>query len=1075
MPMTNPEKNSLSFKGLLEGVVRHRVKIMVAIGVLTLLFVTQVPNLHIKTSIYDLVIKDLPETARYSEFKEVFGSDEIIRVVVKAENVFDPATFRKIAELANSATEIEGVRRVISLPGIKKDVDPGDTWSLDRFAAMVAPVAIFRKNLISEDHKASVLTLVLEDQADRDKVIHSVREMIAGASKDLSIYQIGMPLVSEALANFTKKDFFTLPPITFLIIIVILFFLFRNLACLLLPLACVVMALIWTFGLMALTRTPLSMLTMIVPVFLIAVGTAYCLHVGSEYLTAAKHTESPTEAAVHTFSLVSFPTALAVLTTVIGLGSLLINRIVAIREFAIFSCFGMFSLLVIVLTFFPAALSVFPLPKRTGEETNITPHFFDRFLDWVVNLHLHKQKITLPILGAVVLLSILGIFRIRVETSPIEYFKRDTEVSRHFHDIYRDLSGSFPVNVVMASEEQDYFEDPEHLKEIGTLQKYLETLPFVDKTVSFAEYMKLVNYAMNQFDPEFYTLPEEGFEVRMLMNNYRIMLGDDMYSRFMNPELNKANILLFTHIASSRDFLKIRDDILAHVKANFSKDLKWDVTGLGMVVSASSDLLTKGQVKSLSITVALVFGIMFLLFLSSKVGLIAIIPNIFPIVVVFGVMGWLGIELSMVTSLIASIAIGLAVDDTIHYLVRYNREFKNSLDDKLALRQTIMQVGRPIVFTTLTIGVGFSILTLSSFKPTAIFGILMVITMFSALVGDLIILPSLMLHVELVTLWDLLRLKIGRDPHLGIPIFGGLTRTQAHYVLMAGALREFQAGEVLFRKGDPSDFMYAVLSGEMDVMDPVMIDGQPDASGSARFITRLKGGDLLGEMGFIRSVPRSATVIATEPGELLQINWRMFKRLQWLYPPTAHKFYYNLITVLSDRLERSTDRLTEISRIDYITGLVNKRGFLEVLGREVHRAKRYESKLSLCLMRMELDSTNQELDHDEKDRLLKLLAGILSGGVRRSDTLGRVDTHMFGLIIPHASASEAEQISERLWGSLGEEARQDGENSVRVAFGLVEFRAEADESETDFFGRANKELLKAMEAEQHLTFTVPDK
>jgi hypothetical protein len=905
-------------------------------------------------------------------------------------------------------------------------------------------------------------------------VIQSVREMIAGASKDLSLYQIGMPLVSEALANFTKKDFFSLPPITFVIIAVILFFLFRNFACLALPLSCVALALVWTFGLMALTETPLSMLTMIVPVFLIAVGTAYCLHIGSEYLTSAQETESRTEATVSTFSLVSFPTALAVLTTAIGLGSLLVNRIVAIRQFAIFSCFGMFSILVIVLTFFPAALSIFPLPKKKSDETKITPRFFDRFLDWVVNLDLHKQKVTLPILGALVLFCIIGILRIRVETSPVEYFKKNTEVSRHFHDIYRDLSGSFPVNVVMASEEEDYFEDAEHLGEIETLQTFLETLPLVDKAVSFAEYMKLVNYAMNQFDPEFYTLPEEGFEVRMLMNNYRIMLGDDMYSRFMNPELNKANILLFTHISSSRDFLETRDKILAHAQENFSKDLKWDVTGLGMVISASSHLLTRGQVKSLAITVVLVFSIMFMLFLSSKVGLIAIVPNLFPIVVVFGAMGWLGIELSMVTGLIASIAIGLAVDDTIHYLVRYNREFKKSLDDKLALRQAIKEVGRPIVFTTLTIGIGFSILTLSNFKPTAIFGILMVITMLSALVGDLILLPSLMLHVELVTLWDLLRLKIGRDPHLGIPIFGGLTRTQAHYILMAGALREFQPDEVLFHKGDPSDFMYVVLSGEMDVVDPVMVNGQADGSGTARFITRLKAGDLLGEMGFIRSVPRSATVIATEPGELLQINWRMIKRLQWLYPPTAHKFFYNLITVLSDRLEKSTDRLTEISRIDYLTGLINKRGFVEILGREVHRAKRYESKLSLCLMRLDFHTTNPGLNHDDIDRMLKLLAEILSEGVRRSDTLGRVDTHMFGLIIPHTSASEAQQISERLWGSLREHGRQDGENSVRVALSLVEFQAEDDETETDLLGRATKELLQAMEGEEFLVFQIPD-
>jgi diguanylate cyclase (GGDEF)-like protein len=148
---------------------------------------------------------------------------------------------------------------------------------------------------------------------------------------------------------------------------------------------------------------------------------------------------------------------------------------------------------------------------------------------------------------------------------------------------------------------------------------------------------------------------------------------------------------------------------------------------------------------------------------------------------------------------------------------------------------------------------------------------------------------------------------------------------------------------------------------------------------------------------------------------------------------------------------------------------------VDVLGREVHRAKRYESKLSLCLMRMDFDAANQKLDHDDKDRMFKLLAGILSEGVRRSDTLGRVDTDMFGLIIPHASASEAQQISDRLWGSLGAETRQDAEYKVRVAFGLVEFQAEAEETETDFLDRAARELLEAVEADGHLTFTVPDK
>jgi len=257
----------------------------------------------------------------------------------------------------------------------------------------------------------------------------------------------------------------------------------------------------------------------------------------------------------------------------------------------------------------------------------------------------------------------------------------------------------------------------------------------------------------------------------MVMNNYKTILGEDLFSRFMTPELNRANILLLTHMSSSRDFLQTREKILTYAKQHLPPDLNFTVTGFGMAISASSQLLIAGQIKSLSIGLILIFGIMFLMFLSAKVGLIAILPNIYPIIVNFGIMGWLGIRLSMATGLIASIAIGLAVDDTIHYLHRYNREFRKDLNKDRALRDTIKSVGKPIIFTTLTISVGFSILLFSHFQPTATFGFLMVVTMLLALIGDLIILPALMLHVELVTAWDLLKL---------MPSLGGMTPGIAH-------------------------------------------------------------------------------------------------------------------------------------------------------------------------------------------------------------------------------------------------------------------------------------------------------
>jgi predicted RND superfamily exporter protein len=264
------------------------------------------------------------------------------------------------------------------------------------------------------------------------------------------LYQTGMPLVSEALAKFTQKDFFRLPPITFLLIAIILFCLFRKTQYLFIPLICVGLALIWTFGLMAYLRIPLSMLTMIVPVFLIAVGTAYCLHIVSEYLACSKEAATPVDGIIKTFSNITLPTSLAVLTTIIGLGSLLANRINAIQEFAIFSCFGTISILVVILTFLPAALSYIPLPdKRPAEGPDPNP-LFKRFIDKIVDLNLNHQKTVLPVMGALVLLCLIGIFRIRVETNPVGYLKEGTPVKRNFNDIYQDLSGSFPINIVMG-------------------------------------------------------------------------------------------------------------------------------------------------------------------------------------------------------------------------------------------------------------------------------------------------------------------------------------------------------------------------------------------------------------------------------------------------------------------------------------------------------------------------------------------------------------------------------------------------------------------------------------------------
>lgn len=772
--MPNKPGNTRSFRTAMTFLLRHPVLVILAVLSITLFFSWQIKSLTFGTSIYNLVIDDHEEYRGYQAFKSRFGSDEIIRIVIKTGDIFTPETFHRIDQFSEKCKSIPGVRRVISLPGIKRDIDKGNKLTLDAFSAIVSPVTLFQQNLISQDNKTTAVTLVVESGGDKAGVIKDIEILINAFPRHLSAYQTGIPLISKALADYTRKDFLSLPLVTLMVISTLLLLVYRDPGGIFLPIATVIMAMIWTFGLMALTGVHLSMLTMIVPVFLIAVGTAYSLHVQNEYRshTGTKGKTRPKDAVVHVFQNQAFPLVLAVLTTVIGISSLMINRITAIREFSLFACFGMISLMILLLTFFPAVLCLARRPSVSPKKKQrLLDRSFDALLKKIIYINLVRQKAALVIIGIITAVCVAGIFFIRVETSPVDFFKADTEASIHFHDIYKDLSGSFPVNAVVSAKTEYAFEDLENVKTLVGIQRHMETLDGVDKTVSFADYLMLVNYTMNQYKPEFYALPQKPYVLRMLINNFKIILGADFLSRFMSEDFSEANVLMLTHISSSRDFLKTEDTLQQYFQADNLKPFTLDVTGLGMVIAASSHLLTTGQVKSLSISLGLIFFIMVFLFLSGKVGLIALVPNMFPIIVNFGIMGWLGIELSVATSLIASIAIGLAVDDTIHYLVRYNREFKKDLDKDRALTDTIMSVGRPIVLTTVTIGFGFSILLFSHFHPTSIFGLLMVVTMVSALVADLILLPSLMMHVELVTAWDLLKL---------MPTLGGMTPGITH-------------------------------------------------------------------------------------------------------------------------------------------------------------------------------------------------------------------------------------------------------------------------------------------------------
>ena len=1012
---------------------------LLVIVFLTILIGAKIPWLFFSTSVKNLIVDDVPERHQYEEFKTLFGTDEVIHVVLKGNDVFTPAYFDQLQHLSETFEQIQGVDRVISLSQVKKSVDPKNNWSLERFKKIVSPVSIFQRYLISPDQRVAGITLILNEQADQEAISRIANASLKQIPEGFQGYQIGMPSVSIALSKYARRDFFRLPFYTNFIIALLLLIFFKSFVEMVIPLLTVAVAGTWTMGLAAWSGLTMNMLTVVVPVLMIAVGTAYCLYVYCAFRECISTCDDVKSALLSAYSRAAYPTVIAVGTTISGIISLMATPIGAIRQFSGLACLGILALMVAVLTFLPC-LMVIVWPTLRKRRAQVSDCFFSStIVDKLVNLIVGQRRNIFLLLIIVSLFLLAGIFRIRVETNPLSYFKTSTPLHQQFHDIYDHLSGSFPLHLKLKSDKEDFFLSTSAIDILSDHQRFLETLPGIDKTLSFADYLKLVNYVTNSFDPIFYKLPEADYEIRMLTNQFKTILGRDILKRYIAEDFAAANITMLTRLHSANGFLDAEKMIQKFCKRHEDNKVTCHTTGLGMVMSLGSQHLVNGQAWSILITLLFIFLFIHLMFLSIKIGVIVMVANLFPIMVSFGVMGWLGIDLSMGTCLIASIVLGLAVDDTIHYLVRYKKAYAQEMDSIAAMRRTLMHIGQPIVATTIAISAGFSILMISSFKPTAVFGLLMMLAMASALSGGLIILPALLSKVSPITLEEIFELSIGGTKlQQKVPLLKGMTRYQVHRILKTGVIRSIDPGVYLFEQGEVADSMYVVISG---VFDAIMID--PAESPERREcvpkrVNRLEVGDVIGEMGIMTSGARCVSVVAAVRGEVLELSQTHLERIRLFYPRTASRFFANITNVLSKKLIKADKSLSQSCSLDADTGILNREAFLSCLKKEISRAFRFNNSMTLFLL--EFDDPDNEFTGNplNAERFICELADAVSGCAREIDTIGRLDTHTIAVFLVRATASSKNKFYRSLKNALNKKNILDVSTDASISYRFID-------------------------------------
>jgi hypothetical protein len=869
-------------------------------------------TIRIDSSIENLLPARDPDRAYYEEVRRLFGSEEITVIGVFATDIFAPATLAKIDTLSAQLARLEGVQQVLSITtadgveivdgalrvGRLMQELPRTAAAAEAFRTRLLANPIYVKNLVAADGRAAGITVIFEPMSDeaffaRDLETH-VRRLVAQMGGPEQFALTGIPTLKVNAARLMVGDTMTFTPLSLALVTVVLVAMFRTTRGVLLPLATLITGVVWTTGLMVLAGSAITMGTLVLNPLLMVVGVASGIHLVTQYYLELQPGRSRDEVVAATIEHVRMPVTIAALTTLIGFGTLVFTPIPAIREFGAYAVFGIAVILFATFTIIPAALMLLPLPARVRRQHTEAGWLVSRLQRLSVFAVAHRRPMLL-VGGLVLALSAIGIARIRVDTNYLSFFHPASAIRTDNARIAHALAGTQPVYLVIDGPGANTMNRLDVVRAVHALQTYVDRQPGVDTTLSLVDYLRLVRAALQPDAPE--PLPQTQSDIDQLL-----LFVDPVQLRpVVNRDFSRANMIVRTQLAGSIEVAAFVAGVERRAAALFPPGYRVRATGSVVLLNRSADALVHGQVTGLWQELTALLLLLSFLFVSVRVGALALIPNVIPTVILFGIMGWSGIPLNISTSMIAAIAIGIAIDDTIHLLSSFNTGLRRSGDQEQAIIYAIRTAGQAAVYIAVALAAGFFIVCLSNFQPVQHFGLLSGATMGVALVTELFFTPALLATTKIVTLWDLLFLKLGPEPHKQVPLFAGLRPFQAKIVVLMAQLAAARRGTLIARRGELKPELYVLLNGRADVRLP----------DNDRVIRTFVRGDVIGEMGLVRHQPRSADVAVVEDAEYLVLDDRFLRRLRRQYPRIAATVFLNLTRILSDRLESTTDQLVQ--------------------------------------------------------------------------------------------------------------------------------------------------------------------
>jgi predicted RND superfamily exporter protein len=424
----------------------------------------------------------------------------------------------------------------------------------------------------------------------------------------------------------------------------------------------------------------------------------------------------------------------------------MVSRVEGIWSLGLLASFGALSAFVISITLVPILLSL--LPTRTFQrQRRRSSSVLERALSGLARFNESHKAHILVATFVLIMLSLIGVFQLKVETTLIEYLKEKNPLVQAVRHIEEHLTGTSTLDVVFSFEDPGQVREPKNLAQVEALQGYLEGEPIVTDSFSLVDILKRMNQVFRGGDPAFFRLPESREEIAQYLLLYTMSGEEEDLARYVDDDHQTTVLASRLKTVSSAEMDRFLEEVKEHIRTEYP-NLGIHVTGISVLVTDSIDAIVRGQIQSLALALVLISLIMIALLWSVRLGLLSMIPTVIPILMTLGLMGWLGIPINTATAVISCVAIGIAVDDTIHYMTRFRKEVQNNPEEVTAAFRSLASTGRAMYLTSFILTVGFSVLVFSHFKPIIYFGSLMAVTMVSALAGDMVLLPVLLMVLK---------------------------------------------------------------------------------------------------------------------------------------------------------------------------------------------------------------------------------------------------------------------------------------------------------------------------------------